>query len=199
MAVEEYAKLYGKSIRTIKRYKTQGLPLDDEQEMRRIIGLKKSRLGVSKLLPKLAVATVGKRPINPPPPAPANGEQDVEYIRIPEMFAELEQATGDLISLHFALASLRHSLRDTQSDIYERLTAILDITRPWIEGLTAILDVEEPEAEIVGGGVRGSQHRLPRRTAHNAVSTCIRVEGGAPVRQGYSTGSILTELFCREH
>jgi hypothetical protein len=49
MTVREYAQLYNTSQRTIKRYKAQGLPLDDLEAMRELIAAKRSRLGVSKL------------------------------------------------------------------------------------------------------------------------------------------------------
>jgi hypothetical protein len=43
------------SERTVKRYKLEGLPLRDEPQMREIIAAKRSRLGVSKFAPKVAI------------------------------------------------------------------------------------------------------------------------------------------------
>jgi hypothetical protein len=46
----------------------------------------------------------------------------------PEPENEYDPAISALVHVHFDLASLRYSLCDTRPDIYERLTAILDIT-----------------------------------------------------------------------
>jgi hypothetical protein len=64
MTVKEYAKLYRRSERTIKRWKAEGMPLADEAQMRAAIANKRSRLGVSRFAPKVAVRV----------PAPADYE-----------------------------------------------------------------------------------------------------------------------------
>jgi len=38
-----------------------------------------------------------------------------------------------IVNVHFELAALRWSLRDSNPDIYNRLTAILERTRPYVE------------------------------------------------------------------
>jgi hypothetical protein len=53
MTVREYAQLYNTSERTIKRYKAQGLPLDDPETMREKMATKRSPRGVSKLCRRL--------------------------------------------------------------------------------------------------------------------------------------------------
>jgi hypothetical protein len=119
MTVADYAKLYEKSERTIMRYKAEGLPLDDEQAMRQIIGLKHSRLGTSKLFAKPAVTSVPTQ----------RDEAAVEYVNVPQMFAELQKASSDLISVHFECVHLGWH----DEALRARLKPIFDITRPYIE------------------------------------------------------------------
>jgi hypothetical protein len=109
VTVKEYAELYKVAERTVKRWRSQGLPVDDEPRMRQIIAVKRSRLGCTKLSP---------RGVIPPAPAPA---------------APLSDPERDLIAVHLALAAIRCDLLTTRPDIADRLTAVLDITQPYIE------------------------------------------------------------------
>jgi hypothetical protein len=109
MTIQRAARLYGRSEKTIKRWKAQGYPIEQPDVMHSIISQLRSRRGVSKIAPKLSIAV----PVSEP-------ERDPE---------------GDIIGIHFKLAALRWSLRDSDPDIATRLTPILDITRQYIDEL----------------------------------------------------------------
>jgi hypothetical protein len=117
MTTAQYAALYGKSERTIKRYKAQGLPLEDEQSMRQIIALKQSRLGTSKLFAKPAVTSAS--------PTQAPGEEYEQVVP----FAEYDKAFCDIISIYLACVKLGWN----DAELRARLKPIFNITRPYIE------------------------------------------------------------------
>jgi hypothetical protein len=117
--VAQYAALYGKSERTIKRWRSQGLPLDDETRMRQLMATMHSRLGCRKLASRAPITT------------------HVEQIREPRPEPEFDQAIYDLVSVHMTLAPLLYDLQLPDDDIRARFESILIITRPY---------VEEPEA-----------------------------------------------------
>jgi hypothetical protein len=97
----------------------QGLPLEDEQSMRQIIALKQSQLGTSKLFGKAPVAIAQH----------ARTEQTEQTDVRDELFEAYDQATRDLIRVHFACVRLGWS----DADLRAQLKPIFDITRPWIE------------------------------------------------------------------
>jgi hypothetical protein len=60
--IKNLASLYGRSERTVKRWKAEGLPIHDPVAMTEIISRKQSRLGVNKIAPKPPVATPAPEP-----------------------------------------------------------------------------------------------------------------------------------------
>jgi hypothetical protein len=121
--IPELARLYGRSERTVLRWKSEGQPIHDPEAMAEIISDKKSRRGVSKFAPKQPV--VATKPAEEPKP-----QRD-------ELLDALHAAEAALIRSHFAVVALRFHLKEANPELYEKLSEVLEITRPF---------VEEPEA-----------------------------------------------------
>jgi hypothetical protein len=143
MTVKEYAQLYGRSERQIKRYKRDGLPLDNEAAMRSILGGKVSHVGRRKGLRKTQGATLTTT-AQILPPAPTN----------PETEAALSVADSDstLARLVFAEKMSYRRYIDSGGDAREALVwkEILDQKRKLeSEAAKHATDVSEAETKLV--------------------------------------------------
>jgi phage terminase Nu1 subunit (DNA packaging protein) len=108
---KQLATLYGRSERTVSRWKSEGLPIDDPVAMSDMIAGKRSRFGISKLRAKEAVV------------APRQAEERSEVLD------EYLKATSALIRAHFAMVQLAWD----DPSLRERLKPVFDITRPYVE------------------------------------------------------------------
>jgi hypothetical protein len=114
--IQELARLYGKSERTILRWRAEGQPIFDPETMAEIISQKRSRRGVSKFAPRSPIVT----------PKPAEERNS--------LLEELNRGESALICVHFALAGIRMAILDgDQRDIYARIGEVMAHTRPFVE------------------------------------------------------------------
>jgi hypothetical protein len=113
--IPELARLYGRSERTVLRWKSEGQPIHDPEAMAEIVSGKKSRRGVSKFAPKSQIA------------APKIAEEQ------DELLDALNAAESAIIRSHFAVVALRFDLKESNPDLCDKLGEVLEITRRFVE------------------------------------------------------------------
>jgi hypothetical protein len=121
MTIKQAAKLYRKSERTIKRWKSLGYPIENETEMVPLIVAMNSRRGCRKF--------IGRPSIVAPQEPEAPAADDVEA---PGTLAQFE---GRFLATHTQIAMLRYEIRDSHPEIAAKLTEILAKNQPWVDWL----------------------------------------------------------------
>jgi hypothetical protein len=120
--IPELAGLYGRSERTVLRWRSEGQPIHDPEAMAEIISGKRSRRGVGKFTPKEPIHVIQK------PQQKQQGD---------ELLDALNAAGSALIRSHFAVVALRFDLKESNPELYEKLGEVLEIGRPFVEELEA--------------------------------------------------------------
>jgi hypothetical protein len=115
MTIKQAAKLYRKSERTIKRWRSLGYPTENEAEMVPLIVAMNSRLGCRKFIGRPSFVAAQEPEVSAP--------------------GTLAQFEGRFIATHTQIAILRYEIGDSHPDITAKLTKILKTNQPWVDWL----------------------------------------------------------------